>query len=315
MNSVVFLGLFLVPMLLIGRWSRAKPTWAFPLFALSDFALALALTQRQTDVGSWSVPSGGEWGSGATLVGIAALLRLAGAFSEPPRGMALLGWWQGILLLWWVGAAAAELFAIGGFALIAACTLVPKDAGRGLLLAGGLGALLSAGGFTEALPAVGFAGTAMARGERAVSSFILGAAPASAAWLVISPEVSWQFPLAMVGPVALLLVARALVGAGPPGWGGRLPAAAAAIATGALAMRQFSTFVWGAWGLGGAGLVMTLLTKPHPAGAAKGEAEPTDAKRSQTSRVAASLTGWLAFSGAVLLWLRLLLRGISTGFL
>lgn len=308
--SVVFLGLFLVPSVLHGLSSRRRVSRALPFLAAADLCIALALTQRHAGRAVWSLPLPGGFRAGAILVGSAAILRLAGAALEPPGGMPMLGWWQGIFLVWWVGSSAAELLTIAGSALVAAGLVTPAKPGRGFAIAGGLAALLGAAGYSDALFVVGLAGCAWALGERAVASFTLVVLPLSAVWLSVPSQLSWGLLPAIAVPALLLLASQGLVSSGAAGWGGRIPAAAAAIATFRVAAEHFSTLVWLLYALGGAWLLISLTTRSYPA-----VPQGIEARALDQDRPGLTLVTWLLIAGAIAVWLRLLMVGVGTGFL
>ncbi|HVL51669.1 MAG TPA: hypothetical protein VM754_09265, partial [Actinomycetota bacterium] len=79
--SVVFLVLFLAPTIIMGVAAARHRLEAAPflLMALSDIALAIALSLYQSKTALWSLPEVGGWGSGAGLAAAAAIIRLGSA--------------------------------------------------------------------------------------------------------------------------------------------------------------------------------------------------------------------------------------------
>lgn len=182
----------------IGTLYRRASGRCFAAFVLSDLCLLTAVWSHQSHTASWALPSLGGWDSAAGWGALAALLRLgapllaspepasANAGSSRPGGLseaALLsiGWWQGGLLAWSVGASGALVLAFGGLALWPAGAALARSRIGFLAAAGGLvavGAALTADG--ASLAATGLAGVALALGEPVIGLWALSLLPLSA---------------------------------------------------------------------------------------------------------------------------------------
>lgn len=319
---VVFLALFLAPTALAGvrAWRGRAGLDTFGLFALSDAALALGLTIQHARTTLWTLPEAGGWGTSAgMLVAGAATLRLAGARPDGSGGaqpLAAPGWWQGMFLAWWAGEAAAPVMVPGAAALVAMGILLARrgHGESGLAVGGGLGALLAALGAGPLLLGVaGLAGVAFAAGERAVSFWTLGVLPLSApAGAALGVE-RVGLPFAAGGAVltpALAAAAHYLPRAGSPGRGGLLPAAAAAGGAIALLAGRPELLVWLAYGTLAAAVGADLLSASSPREPERG---PTPAVL--PAGRAPALASVAAFAVALVLEARLVLLGVTTGFL
>lgn len=308
--SVVLLGLFVLTTILAGLESRTSPA-VVAWFAAGDLALALALTQRQAEAAVWSLPAAGRWEEGAILAAVAAVARLAGPGYRRPTGLALVGWWQGIFLLWWVGAAAGPLLAAAGVALILIGGWPRRGRRPALLLAGGVAALLaSVGSEPGVLLAVGLAGCALVLGEAAISAVILGGLPASVVWNGIAPDLPLRTLVAVAAPLLFLLLAHHLAASGPPGWGGRLAAGVAGAGSVWVSSGNPSMLAWTLYGVGGAGLFTILVTKPGPVGDVPRESAVEDPAPPEVA-----VAAWILLASALAVWARLVVIGVGTGFL
>lgn len=308
--SVVLLGLFVVPTFLFGMRSRGQGSaWTFAMLAGSDVSLALGISQRHADLDLWSLPGAGGWKAGAVLIGMAALLRLAAPLPQACP-LFLVGWWQGLFLVWWSSTSADVLVGLAGLVLITSALVVPAG-GRGLLIAGGLAAVLGGAGWTGALFPIGVAGAAFVLGERTVSTILLGALPFSAVWAEAPSQLPWGILPSLAIPLVFVAGMQGLTSAGVAGWGGRVPAVAGVIATAGLFGSDGSLTLWAAYGLGLTAAVTIFLTRPHPSvPSEKPQPEPQD-----WARPGLRLVAWLLLGGASLLWLRLVVIGVGTRFL
>ncbi|HEX2053694.1 MAG TPA: hypothetical protein VHJ78_08230 [Actinomycetota bacterium] len=191
--SVVFLILFLAPTIVMGvAVARHKlEPGPFLLMALSDIALAIALSLYQSKTALWSLPDIGAWGSGAGLAAGAAILRLGAAANDvEPRegGLISVGWWQGAMLAYWVGGEAAAVLVTGGVLLWGATAYFSQSNLSALSLAGGVLAVAAGlGSDVAGVIAIGLAGTAMLMGERVAATWVVAILPLSLLTMVTLP--------------------------------------------------------------------------------------------------------------------------------
>lgn len=191
--SVVFLALFIVPTIVMGV-AAAKhhlEPGPFLLMALSDIALAIALSLFQSKTSLWSLPEIGGWGSGAGLAAGAAILRLGSAANdvEPEEGgLVSVGWWQGAMLAYWVGGEAAAVLVAGGILLWGATAYFSQSNLSALSLAGGVLAVAAGlGSDVAGVIALGLAATALMMGERVAATWVVAILPLSLLTLVTLP--------------------------------------------------------------------------------------------------------------------------------
>ncbi len=317
---VAFLGIFLIPTALVGIGVLRGEGGhiSFLAFAASDLVLAGALTLNHAATSLWSLPEPGQFGPGALLAALAATLRLGGIVGDAPRGreaVLTVGWWQGMFLIWWVGPSGGAGLAVAAAALWIVGIGLARAGRRegGFAFAGGLAALLAAlGQGALGLASVGVAGAAFGLGERIVSVWTLGILPLSVA--ARRADLS-EVGLSLVAPLLVLPIAWAAVLhhlplAGSPGPRGWVPSAFAGIGTLAVLAGRPELLIWGAYGVGMAAFVASTLTIPHYL---PPEAEP-QAVESPRRRLLAS-GAWALLGLAFALEMRLLLSGLSTGFL
>jgi hypothetical protein len=322
MNPMVaFLAIFLIPTALVGVGVLKGEGGhvSFLASAASDLALAGALTLNHAATSLWSVPAPGQFGPGAVLGALAAILRLGGIVGDTPRGreaVLSVSWWQGMYLLWLVGPSGGAELAVGAAALWVVGIALARAGRRegGFAFAGGLAALLAAlGQGALGLASVGVAGAAFGLGERTVSVWTLGILPLSVA--ARRADLS-EVGLSLVAPLLVLPVAWAAVLhhlplAGSPGRRGWVPSAFAGIGTLAVLAGRPELLIWGAYGVGVAALVASTLMIPHYL---PPEPEPEGIGPPPKQRLLAS-GAWALLALAFALELRLLLTGLSTGFL
>jgi len=191
--SVVFLVLFLAPTIIMGVAAARHRLEAAPflLMALSDIALAIALSLYQSKTALWSLPEVGGWGSGAGLAAAAAIIRLGSAANEGhPKegGLVSVGWWQGAMLAYWVGGEAAIVLVVGGILLWGASAYFSHSNLAALSLAGGMLAVAAGLGANLAgVIAIGLAGTALVMGERVAAPWLVAVLPLSLLGLLTLP--------------------------------------------------------------------------------------------------------------------------------
>lgn len=191
--SVVFLGLFLIPTIVIGisaAFHRIEAT-PFLLMALSDIALAIGFSIFQSKTSLWTLPDIGAWGPGAGFAAAAAILRLgaaAGADEIGEGGLISVPWWQGAMLAFWVGAEGAPVLLVGGILLWGTAAYVSRSNLAAFSLAGGVLAVAAGLGADAAgVIALGLAGTALVLGERVAATGLVAILPLSLLTLLSLP--------------------------------------------------------------------------------------------------------------------------------
>lgn len=179
--------LFVLSLLIAGTvlqaflaWRRGL-LWVLAPIALSDMLLTLAFSSRYAATFDWSLPSSGDWETGAILAAAAAIARGAAALiAVAPRHIALssLFLWEGAALAWWAGASAAPLL-IGSALLMSALAARTPERAPAIL---GISVALAAASTGTGLVLItgAFAGGALMLGERLVSLWVLGLLPLSA---------------------------------------------------------------------------------------------------------------------------------------
>ncbi len=216
---VAILGLFVVQTVLVGidATRRRGGHRSFAVLALSDLALAAALTAQFAATGMWRLPGAGSFAGGASsALAVAAALRLIAVQDDEPVGrrpLLSLCWWQGAYLAWLAGPAAAPALVTGAaVALGSGVWLATRERGEaGYSFAGALTALAAAlGAGPAALAAPGLAAAAYTEGERAVAAWTLGVLPLSAVSLVPVDE---RVPTWALAPLAIVPVAWAVLAA------------------------------------------------------------------------------------------------------
>jgi hypothetical protein len=338
--SVVFLILFLMPTIVMGvAVARKKLDGApFLLMALSDIALAIALSLYQSKTALWSLPEVGGWGSGAGLAAGAAILRLGIASNvEDPRegGLVSVGWWQGAMLAYWVGAPGVAVLVVGGIVLWGAAAYFSHSNLAALTLAGGVLAVTAGlGADLAAVLATGLAGTALIMGERVAATWLVALLPLSLLTLITLPQGPIMALPALVFPGAWAAMCTRLNGIKPTEEGapfvstGTLLVAFAVV--GALASSFFTgvgelgeggipveaiNAGWLVYGLGLAALVTVAVTGP----ATTLRWDPVFASRhSQLDILLPKLlppVAWFTLFVAVVITARLLVAGFRTAFL
>lgn len=340
--SVVFLGLFLLPTIVMGvgaLFRRISPV-PFLLIVLSDVALAIALSLYQSKTSLWSLPPVGGWGTGAgALAAIAAVLRLGTASDVADwreGGLLPVAWWQGVMLAYWSGTEAAVVLVVGGAALWAAGAYLARSNLAALSLAGGTVAVAAAlePGILPVL-VIGLAGTGLALGERVAApwaiailplSFIAGAIelptgpyialPAllfPPAWAVMTARVSQIRPpqdaKLVVGPTSGLLVLAYLVAVGASFV--ELDLASNAVQLPPQAINA----VWLCYGLGAAASVAYWVVGDDVPGKLPPERPSHFSQFHDLVNRLIPAVAWAIFGVAMIIAVRLLLAGLRTGFL
>jgi hypothetical protein len=342
--SILFLILYLIPTICIGVaaiFRRVSPL-PFLTLAASDVLLAVAVSIYQSKAALWSLPPVGGWGFGGGFAAGAAIVKMVAPVAAADRRegpLISVGWWQGAMLAYWAGAPAGIVLIAGGVALWGMAVIFPRSALATLTLAGGT--LAIAGGLGVGLPGllvVAFAGTALAMGERVVSSWTIGILPLSVLTAgVVLPGGPYVALPAVVFPLAWAALSRRLTQVKSPEQ--QLPLLLTAAGAGAC--------VWiAAWGVsflpevaaGGMGVVGPLengiwLMYGVAFAAAAGyaaiapssvvtdlEVEPA-AGSGQYSQYQLLVPGlippvaWLVVGVSLILAVRLVLAGLRTGFL
>ncbi|MEO7804092.1 MAG: hypothetical protein ABIS18_06830 [Actinomycetota bacterium] len=303
---VIFYGGFVATTVMVGLAARNEnaPRSSFLAFAISDIALGLALTAAQSKALAWTLPLAGAWEDGALLLCLAALVRLWAGRGLVRRnvGMVSLGWWQGIYLAYLVGSSAGQAMVLGALVLWLLATLDKKASA--FTVAGGAVALVAAlqGAAPVALVSVGLAGSALALG-RTYGLWGSLAMPLSAATQMGSLAIEPAMIVSMIAlPVAWLGAARRVVGnltwRGPVLFalvGGSAVAAAPAIG------------IWLVFGVAASYFVTrsftTDITTDHVV------VQPVGWD------IASTIPGWVISVCAFAILARLVLIGVSTGFL
>lgn len=302
---VVYAG-FLFTTLLTGLATRSEGATksAFFAFAASDIALGLALTAVHTSTLGWTMPRVGAWDDGVFLLALAALARLwAGRdLTKRSAGMVSLGWWQGLYLAGLVGVSGGRIMAVGGLVLWLIVTVDKRVSP--FTIAGGSAAIFAGlqGGAPFALVSIGLGGAALALGRTyglwTSLALPLSAATSTGAFLT-GPIMA--LPIAALPFVWLGAARRVSSRLQARGWvlpvliAGSTIAAAPRIA------------IWLLFGVTAAYVVtrwLTSATLPPPL--------PRSISRNDA---ASSLPGWILLGCAITLWGRLMLIGVSTGFL
>lgn len=290
------------------------------LLALSDLALAAALTLHHESTTLWSLPVAGGWAWPAGLLAAGAAGLRLGASGRDAGGWGALGWWQGALVAWWVGGAGWPVL-VAGAAWLLVLGAVRARRGRpdvGPAVAGSLVALVAAAGAGPLpLAALGLAGAAFAAGERVVAGSALGLLPVSAAALAVQRgpgEVPLGALLAVAAglPVAWAALLHHLPPAAPaPGWRTAVVAAAAAGGSLATLAQVPGQAPWIAYGALAALLGADLLSVRAPVRevAAAPPTPPEEPSRPASVVAVAAL----ALAGG--LQVRLLVLGLGTSFL
>lgn len=309
---VVFLLVFLVPTAVALADRRARWSVSAAGFAAGDLLLAMGMSAHHAATGSWALPAPGELGAGTLPVAAAALTRVAASAlerREGDRGVLIVGWWQGLLLAWWVGDSASTLLALGGLAMWGAARALLGRGAAGMLLGGGLAlALAGFGAPAPAVVAAGIAGMALSCGEQAASSWVLAALPLSGAALVLGGSEPHPVALgaAAIGvPVAWALAIGSVTD--PPASRGGTTLGIASV-VGMLA--AFATRFW-PWML----LAALLFAAGRFAIAHEGPPPPPEESLPADRHPVAEAAAWTGFVLAAALTLRLALIGAGTGFL
>ena len=306
----LFVVLFAVPtILLVTQSIRAKGDFRdFALFALSDLLLVLALSAHYAETFEWALPE--VWGAGATLAGAAGVVRLLGA-TRGPGSARFLFMWQGLFMIHWVSESASALLVVGALAILTLTLLrgegrVAPEAGLALALVLG-----SIGAPRGSMVIVGIAVLSFALGERFLSAWLLLAAPLSAASYMTTPRFHWSAALVAAAFVVLLVVFARRLALHPSGSAGRIPAVIASLATAWLFwFGDPELLVWLLYGAVVAALAAALACTPS-ADSWRGIPEMPTLTDPQWMRT----LGWVAVLLAAALETRLILLGLSTGFL
>lgn len=341
--SVVFLGLFLLPTVVMGVAAfmrRISPT-GFILVVLSDVALGIALSLFQSKTSLWSLPEAGGWIDlgAAGLAGAAAILRLGVAsdvVDSREGGLLPVAWWQGVMLAYWAGTEAAVVLVVGGAALWAVGAYVARSNLAALSLAGGTVAVAAAlePGILPVL-VIGLAGIGLAAGERVAApwavailplSFIAGAIelptgpfvalPAllfPPAWAAMTGRMSQIRPpqdaRLVVGPASGLLVVAYLVAIGATFVNLDLGSSGVEVPPGAL------NALWLFYGLGIAAAVAYWVVGDDRPGVVPPEKPAHFSQFHDLVNRLIPVVAWGIFGVAAIIAVRLLLAGLRTGFL
>lgn len=340
--SVVFLGLFLLPTIVIGVGALMKRISPMPflLVTLSDVVLAIALSLYQSKSSLWSLPPVGGWDTGAgSLAAVAAVLRLGVAsdvVDSREGGLLPVAWWQGVMLAYWAGTDAAVTLVVGGAALWAAGAYLAQSNLAALSLAGGTVAVAAAlePGILPVL-VTGLAGIGLALGERVAAPWAIAILPLSfisgaielptgpylalpallfpPAWAAMTARISQIRPprdaKLVVGPASGLLVLAYLVALGASFVDVDLGSSALQVPAEAL------NAVWIFYGLGVAASVAYWIVGDDVPGSLP--PEPAD-HFSQFHHLVNRLipaVAWTIFGVAMIVAVRFLLAGLRTGFL
>lgn len=288
---------------------RGGLLWILAPVALSDMFLTLAFSSRYAGTFDWSLPSSGDWETGAILVAAAAIARGAAALiAVAPRHIALssLFLWEGAALAWWVGASAAPLLIGSALLMSALAARTPERAPAILGISVTLAAASTGAGLVSITGA--FAGGALMLGERVVSLWALGLLPLSALTRVEIGVNPATLALLVVLPAIWILALGAATKA-HRGRSGLVLALGAA--TGSLLTATGSDIQWLVYGAGLAAILSWRLA----------QAASESSFEFGLQRVAAAPIGWLSpvtlslLAVSFALVVRLFLIGQSTGFL
>jgi hypothetical protein len=306
----LFAALFVVPtvLLLIHSIRRREGLRDFALFALSDLLVLLALSAHYAATFEWTLPD--TWGPGATLAATAGIVRLI-ATTRGPGPARFLFMWQGLFLIHWVSESASAALAIGALGILALAVLqrsdrVAPEAGLALaLLLGSVGAPMGS------LLIVGIAVTSFALGERFLSTWSLLAAPLSVASFVMAPRFHWSLGLVAATLVVLWVFFASRLALTPGGSGGRLPAVVASLATVWLLWSgNPELLAWLFYGAVVAATAVVMVSTPS-LDSWRGIPDMRSLRDPQWLRA----LGWVSVLIAAALETRLILLGLSTGFL
>lgn len=341
--SIMFLVLFIIPTICLGvaAISRRIHPLPFLILAASDVVLAVAVSIYQSKSALWSLPPVAGWGFGGGFAAGAAILKLVApvAASDRREGpLVSVGWWQGAMLAYWAGVPAGIVLVVGGVALWGVAAAFPRPSMASLGLAGGTLALAAGLGVGLAgLLVVGFAGTALAMGERVVSTWtvailplslltaglalptgpymVLGAAVFPLAWAAMSkrmtrvkpPEQQVQFLISAAAAGACIWLAAAGVSLVPE------------LAQGVNLIGSLENGIWLLLGVAAAATAAYGVIAPSQTPSDL-EPEPVGAtgEYSQFQLLVPGLippVAWLVVAVSVILAVRLVLAGLRTGFL
>lgn len=338
--SVVFLGIFLVPTIVMGvavALRRLSPT-PFVLLALSDILLGLALSIYQSKTALWTLPAVGEWGPAAGLAAAAAILRLGSASDvkdSKEGGLVSLGWWQGAMIAYWVGPEGVALLVAGGILLWGTAAYASHSNLAALSLSGGVLAVAAGlGADVAGVIVLGLAGTALVLGERVVATWLVAILPVSLLTLLALPSGELMVIPAVVFPGAWAAMTTRLAGIKPTeaGMSALQPAASmVGIAFAAALVSSFFTgggetgelglpveALNGVWLVYGAGLAAMVAYSLVGSGLApRWEPEPPGHYYKAQLLLPKLLPGvaWFILVVAVGIAVRLLLAGFRTAFL
>ncbi len=338
--SVVFLTLFVAPTVVMGvavARHRLEPA-PFLLMALSDIALAIAMSLYQSKTALWSLPEVGEWGSGAGLAAAAAILRLGSAANEgnpQEGGLVSVGWWQGAMLAYWVGGEAAAVLVVGGILLWGASAYFSHSNLAALSLAGGMLAVAAGLGTDLAgVVAVGLAGTALVMGERVAATWVVAVLPLSMLTLLTLPGGDLMALPALIFPGAWAAMSTRLRAIKPTEEGVLYLSSAGALVVIAYLAALTSSLITGLGDAGEGGVPVQVINGIWLAYAAAMAAgvtvllttgspgfrwEPQYARHFSASDVLLTkllpAVAWFSLFVATIITVRLLLAGFRTAFL
>lgn len=342
--SVVFLGLFIGPTMILGLaalFKRMSPS-PFLIYALSDIVLGIAFSIYQSKTALWTLPEVGQWGPAGGVVAVAAILRLGGASAVSDHregGLVALGWWQGAMLAYWAGAPAAAVLIGGAIVLWGVASYFAPSSLTGLTIAGGVVAIAAGlGAGLLGVISVGLAGTALALGERMISAWAVGLLPLSlittltipggqlmaipalffpGAWAAMSGRLSAIKPsadrLEVIGSAAAVVVVAYLAALGEAVVVKDAPTSAA---MGGLPVAAVGA-LWLLYGAGIAGAVAAGVTGGRQAQVVSQMFEP-GGQHSQFDVLISKIVpavGWFSYAVAVAVTVRLVIAGFGTGFL
>jgi hypothetical protein len=295
----------------LGKTSYAT----FAVLASSDLLIAAALTMYQLQTTKWDLPPVGGWGSAAHLAAAAGLLRLTAPLlgeGEERISVTSVGWWQGILVAWWVGASPLFVLCAGGSMLLGLSLLRRSSDASGLGFGGAAAAIAAALGLpASVLFAAGAAGSAFVFGERVVAVWTLAALPLSVFAQINAGQLGHLESVAAAAvPVAIAAAVWGLPRAGS--FGGRVTAAIAGVTAGAMAIQR-GLFIWLVYATLAGGAFSLVSTRSEDVAA---DAIPPVVVSTPISRERlAPVVAWAAAEVAVLLMVRMFALGFSTGFL
>ena len=311
----IFCSMFIAPMLVAGIATHKTilRSQTFFLWAASDVLFVLSLSARLGSAGGWDVPRPGLWPLPVLLAAAAGLRFAAGFLETAPAalGLASIAWWQGALFVVLIGPRRGlELVGLAAFLLLFAVIFQRTDRSAVLLWGGALAALLATGSASVPLvAAAGLATFAFLIGERAITPWVLLGAPLALSGASKQLGQGATAPMAVLVPILMVSALWLSIKAAPTSsTGGR------ALAVGALLLTAtgFGSLVTALWFWGGVALAATITV--GLAARTTFLEPPPQQTREKPVNLSWALMGWGATFIAAALTLRLLLIGVSTGF-